>query len=362
MSIYYILLIYFIVIALLNDRLTIKSRKQILFLSGTILIIFAGLRGIGVDNDYQAYVNFFDQTPKINHLFTNSSTSFLKLKIEPTMILMISAVKSISSNGIPLIIFLYALFSVTLKLKAITKITDYILPSVLIYFSTTFLLHDMTQIRAGLAAGFLLLSIPEILQKNATKYYMYIFIAVLFHYSAIVFAPFYFFNTKKINKTIYVLLLVTPIILSILHYQPINLLLNFDLGIYSTKIKNYVIGQSWLKFKINLFNFAILSQILISVFFIFFCEKTKNKYTVILTKINCFGIVFFYLLSDIPVLAFRISEIFGIVQIILIPFIIYIIKPKALSEAIVILFSIAFFLNQIILNPILKPYTFIFLQ
>lgn len=360
MPIYYFLFVIFVIFAILDANITAKSKYQIFVISGVILVLFAGLRGKNVDADYNSYLYKFNNIPNISILFTNPTLFFSKIKVEPSMIIIFSFVKSIFKNGFPLVIFIYALFSVTLKLKAIFKMTDFVMLSALIYFSGIFLLQDMTQIRAAFATGFLLLSIPNILNRDFKKYYLYILMAICFHYSAIIFAPFYFFNTKKINKTLYFSILIIPIIFALLKLTPFDFLHHFKLGIYSEKIDAYLIGQRWERRAINLFNFSIIFQIIVCAFFILFSEKTNNKFAVLLTKINCFGVALFYIFSSSPVLAFRLSDILGIVQIVLIPYLIYIIKPKALAEGIVILISMAYFLNQALVNPILKPYTFIF--
>jgi hypothetical protein len=357
---YYLLFILFVCFAILDDNLTAKSKHQILIISGAILVLFAGLRGTNVDADYSSYLNKFNNTPSISSLFTSPALFFSKMKVEPSMVIIFSFIKSIFRSGFPLAIFIYAFFSVTLKLRAISKMTDYVMLSTLIYFSGIFLLQDMTQIRAGFATGFLLLSIPYILQQDFKKFSIYILIAICFHYSAIIFAPFYFFNTKKVNKPLYFSILIIPIILALLKFTPFNILNQFNLGIYSEKINLYLIGQAWERRSINIFNFSILFQIAVSIFFILFSEKANNKYAVLLTKINCFGVAMFYIFSSSPVLAFRLSDILGIVQILLVPYMIHIIKPKALAESVVILISIAYLLNQTLINPILKPYTFIF--
>lgn len=357
MLIYYILFFVFVVFAVLDDNLTVKSKSQIIILSGIIMIFFAGLRGDHVDIDYKTYHSFFKQVPTINYLLINPSSFFKALRIEPSFILIFSFVKTFFYNGFPIAIFLYAILGVTVKLKAIGKLTDLILLSTLIYFTNIFLLQDMNQIRVGVAIGFLFLSIIYIEEKNFIKFIIFVLLAIFFHYASIAFLPLYFLNTKNINKTAYTLLILIPILLCLLKFDPYSFLIKFDLGIVTEKIKTYLEIQKYKKESINLFNFSIIGQILFSLFFIFFGEKAENKYAILLTKINCFSVVCFYTLSASPVIAFRLSELFSSVQIILIPLMIYVIKPKALAEFIVIVISLAYFLNLVLINKIFEKYT-----
>lgn len=357
MAIFYILFVLFIIFAILDENLTLKSKQQILIISGLLMILFAGLRGAYVDKDYSTYKMYFNSLPTINYLFTNTSSFFLVIKIEPSLILIFSSLKSFLYNGLPIAIFIYAFLGVFLKLKAIQKLTDLVMLSTLIYFSGIFLLQDMTQIRVGVAIGFLLLSIPYIEEKNLIRFSFFLSMALLFHYSAIVFAPFYFLNSKKINKQIYFLLIIIPIILFFFKFDPITIISKFEFGIYSDKLRSYLEIQSYKHEKINMFNFSIIGQIIFSTFFVFFSEKTGNKYAILLTKINCFGVGYFYLFSTSPIIAFRLFELVSCVQIILIPLIVYVIKPKYIGEIIVISISIAYFMNQIVINNIFNNYT-----
>jgi len=362
MIIYYILFAILIVFAILDDNLTIKSKRQLLVLTGFILVLFAGLRSMNVDKDYNSYSRLFDLSPSPFKIIFDPINTLIKSKNEPTLTLIFSIIKSIFSKGFPIVIFIYALLSVTLKLKALKLMTNNIMLSILIYFSSIYILQDMTQIRAAVASGLFLLSIPQIINQNSKKFFLIIFLAICFHYSAIIFLPFYFFNTHKINKILFVFILVIPLTLALFKYNPFNFLTQFDFGIYTFKIKAYLIGQAWEKRPINIFNFSILFQIGICVFFVLFCEKLNNKFVVILTKINCFGVALFYIFSYSPVLAFRISDMLGIVQIILVPYLIYFIKPRALAEGVVILISFALFINQLVIHPILNPYELVFFK
>ncbi|NDP19742.1 MAG: EpsG family protein [Paludibacter sp.] len=360
MLIYYIFLFLFLFFAIFENKLTKNSKLLIIVISGVILILFAGLRGERIDRDYHIYQLYYKLVPSFFGFFHDSKSFFSTVSIEPSFILIFSILKSFFNNGFPIAIFFYALLGVTLKIKAIVKISDQILMSLLIYFTTIFLLQDMNQIRIGVAIGFILLSIPFILERNIVKFSIFIVLAVFFHYSAIIFAPFYFLNFKKINKVFYISLLSIPILLKLINFNPIELLLMFDFGLYTNKLKAYIEMQHWLKADINLFNFSILIQLFFSTIFIFISEKIENKYAVLLTKIYCFGIASFYLFSFSSVIAFRLSELLTSVQILLLPMLISIIKPKVIAEFAIIIISILYFTNQIVVNNIFHDYVTIF--
>lgn len=354
---YYIVFLLVAMYALFNYKLTPKSKQISYYLIGVLLFLFAAMRGLNVDFDYKTYLSIYnDKTETLQGLFSSPSQFFRELEFEPSMLLLFSTVKTFFYNGFQLVIIFYAFLSVSLKMKAIPKMTEFVPYSILLFFSSIYLLQDFTQIRAAVASGFLLLSIPHIVDRDFKKFAKYVLLAMLFHYSAIVLAPLYFLNTKKIDKAVYIGLMIIAIILAVTKFTPFDFILKFDLGIYTDKIKTYLIGQQWEKREINIFNFSIIIQIALSLFFIFSAEKTDNKYAVILTKIYALGVVIFYLFSSAPVIAFRLSDLFGMVQIILIPYIFYLIRPKFVAELVIVLIALAFFLNQVLINPILHPY------
>ena len=360
MSTYYLLFVLFVAIAILDDKLTKKAKAQILFLSGILLILFAGFRSDKVGADYETYEMLYQSIQSSSDLFANPLQFFGNSKLEPSFLIISSFIKAHFNDGIKVLIFLYAILGISLKIKAIQKTSDYKLLSLLIYFSSIFFLHDMNQIRAGVAIGFLLLSIPYIVEKNFKMFFFLLLIAVFFHYSAIIFGLFYFVNNKKLNQTFYILILIIPIIFCLLKLDVINLLCKFEFGIFSEKIREYSELQKTAHSKINIFNFGILLQIVVSLFFIKNAKKSKNKYAVILTKISCFGVAFFYLFSSAPVIAFREFELLSCVQIFLIPLSIDLVKPKVFAQLFVVVISLAYFLNQMLINSIFGPYSTFF--
>lgn len=361
MLIFYLLLFIILTASLLdNYKLTRNSKKIIVFAITAILILFAGLRAPDIDRDYKNYQHFYSIIPEIQYLILDPETYFRTVSIEPTFMLFASITKLFIYNGLPFLIFTYALISISLKTESILKISDHPLLTLLLYFSTIFLLQDMTQIRVGIALGFAYLSIVAANEKKLIKYIIFIIMGIFFHYSVIFFAPFYFFNSKKLNKPLYLSFIIIPILLYFTKFNPLEILQSFDFGLFSNKLDTYVKMQKWLKEEINMFNFNIIIQIVLAFVFIYFADKSENKYTIILTKIFCIGIGVFYFFSFSPVIAFRSSELLTSVQIFLLPITTNSFKHKALGEILIIVFSLMHFANQIIVNNIFNPYHTIF--
>lgn len=361
MLIFYLILFIILVVSLFdNSKLTRNSKEIIVYALMAVLILFAGLRAPGIDRDYKNYQYYYSIIPEIQYLILDPKTYFDAASIEPTFMILASITKLFIYNGLPFLIFIYALISISLKTESILKISDHPLLTLLLYFSTIFLLQDMTQIRVGIALGFAFLSIVASKERKLIKYAIFIIIGIFFHYSVIFFAPIYFFNSKKINKPLYLSFIIIPIILYFTKFNPLEILQSFDFGLFSNKLDAYVKMQKWLKEEMNMFNFSIIIQIMLAFIFIYYADKSENKYTIILTKIFCIGIGVFYIFSFSPVIAFRSSELLTSVQIFLLPTIISSFRHKALGEILIIVFSLLHFVNQIIINNIFNPYNTIF--
>lgn len=360
MIIYYVLFLSILFLSIFDTKFDKNTKVTVLLIVAIVMVSFAGLRGENVDRDYSVYLDYFKKLPDIRMFFLEHEKFLESVSFEPSFILIFSSTKLLFNNGFAVAIFLYAFLGVALKFNTILKISDYPIYSVLLYFSTIFLLQDMTQIRVGVALGFVFLALIASVERQLTKYIIFILIGLFFHYSIIFFSVAYFLNSERINKKVYYLMIVIPIILYSIGFNPLDILLKFQLGVYTEKLQAYVEMQSWQKAKMNMFNFSIIFQIVLCVIFIQKSEKSSNKYFVLFTKLFTFGISAFYILSFSPVIAFRTSELLTSVQIFLLPMLIPTFKHKSIAEILIILFASLHFFNQIVVNKIFNDYSFIF--
>lgn len=353
---FYYLLFFLILISLFASVSNIIPRNFLLFGIAVILILVAGLRQIGVDNDSPTYVEIFNtvQGP-LTYFKDYQYNSFY----EPAYYLIPSIVIGWLNLKVVWVFLIFAIIGVTIKFAAITKLTKLTFLSVLIYYSHSFMLHEFTQIRAGVASGILLLCIIEIERRRFLRFLLLIGAGILFHYSFIIFLPFYFLSAKTINKKIYLALLIVPYVFIALNINVITLLQTFRLGVFSEKIEMY---NNLLSFgmydKIKTYSVVFLVQLFLCTLFIFKSDLLiqNNKYGLLLLKIYCIAAASLVMLSNIPVLAIRINELLNIVQIILIPFLLYIIKPKHIALLFVIVFALIIISINVLYVPILRPY------
>jgi len=287
---------------------------------GILLILIAAIRPVGLDGDSINYESITHLT-WVDASFSDKEPFFWVINELNNLLL---------GGYISGLFFIFALLAVTIKMYAIKKLSIFPFFSIYIYIAVYFILHEMTQIRVGVASAIFLLAIPDLINKNRIHYIFKCVIASLFHYLAIIMILFLFFNSKKINKKIYFFIPLLCIILSIL--LPVNEIIkiaNIILpNFISEKISNYSILLDGGNFsELNKFNFYYIF-ILILYLTVLQIKNYKSDYDIILIKILCISISSFYLFSDFPVIAFRVSEFLGIVIIILLPNIILSIDNK----------------------------------
>lgn len=286
-----------------------KYHNRFYIFLGIILIFTAGLRPDDIDQDYQNYLD--------SYYYPSFS------RAEPTFLIISHVVKV--CFGDPLYLFLiYASLGVIIKFTAFKELSNLYLLSGVIYLCNFFILHEMTQIRVGIAAAILLLCIKPIYDRNLKKFIVLVAISISFHYTSLMFLPLWFLKPKKINKYFYLFIPIAYILaikdfrigylIKYITIEEIQILYQ----LYSSKVMDDT--------ELNIFNLLILIRCLIGFILLYNIDKlTKiNKYAILLLKIYILSIIIFILFSDLPVLSFRGSELYGIVEVILIPFLFYV--------------------------------------
>jgi hypothetical protein len=355
--IYYYLIFLVLVVFFVLGEIDKKYRIFFLYASAAIFFMLAGFRGEGVDADYHGLENMFNDAKTISFYLDNVSILFAN---NYPMVLIISSIsKLFLSEGLGFVFIVFAFLGVTFKMKAIKELSQFWLLSVLIYFSHFFLLHEMTQIRAGVATGLLLLSIPSIKERHFLSFLKYILFATLFHYTAVIFLPFYFVNAKKINVPLYTMILIGPVILFLLHFS-IHPVIKF-LGDNPLTHRYFIYinaNSRGLYLEHNPFNVLILLHLVLSVFLLLKAKSMAeiNPYSIILIKIYIFSAAVFYLFSDLPTFAFRLYEVLTVVEIVLIPSIINLFKQKYIVVLGIILYAFGLLALNLLHNNLIHPF------
>ncbi|WDB75968.1 EpsG family protein [Escherichia albertii] len=289
-----------------------------MFFLGAVLIVLTSLRPIGIDADSLSYQEayklvqngiFVINEPTFNFFSIISNAFFYDNKI-----------------GIGFLFFVYAGLSISIKFYAIYKYSSSIYLSILVYLCMFYILHEMTQIRVGLASAFFLLGIHDLILGNKKKYLIKIFAACLCHFSSLILLPLVFFSSERINLKIILLTPIlmlciilaigdmNPILISIFQYLPEPL---------SSKAISYIVGvEQFGRFdSVNVFSKFTLSVFSFFILYIIACAKEKkiDSTDVIFLKLFSIMLTLFYFFSSVPVLASRIFELLAVSLILSFP-------------------------------------------
>lgn len=322
-----------------------------LFLIAISLIFVAGFRPIGFDRDSFNYLDSFNSFNGFSEL---SNSNYLDK--EPTFWLISWLTNFISGNDARLLFVIYAALGIIIILFSVLKIANHPFVAIFCYIFLLFPLHGMTQIRAGVACAIFLSSIPDVVEKKPKSFFIKSALAVMFHYSAIVIFFVYLLKPKIINIKFYALLPLIGLCLAFFRNQFVAALGSAALffpGFIEYKILMYIeLLQDDIGGDINLFSIYYSSLLVFYYYIIFNIKKFEGKYDRMLIKLLGWTLFVYYAASFLPVIAVRVSELYGAVIIFIIPMLIHSFKEKLLPLGVASSFLLVVFFNNIFVHSL----------
>jgi hypothetical protein len=333
----YLYILFLLTVFLSLIPLKIKTEKLVFWSFLIPMILVAGFRTIGVDQDSLTYVDIY-----------NSEN--IKEIVEPTFVLISQIVRYFFDNNIQYLFLIYAILGIGLKFFAINRYTDLLILTLVIYIARAFPYYELNVIRASVSCSLLLLSIKPLADRKIWNFLFYVILATLFHYSSILILALWFFSNSGMSQkkriafglvipAIYILYIlkidIIKIGLQIIEHIPVPLIqqkIHIYLGTRNISV-------------INPFNLIQISHILFFYYLLYFYDsiQCRYKYFTILLKIYALSIVSLPLLSGSFVMAWRISELFGISEILLLPFAYHTLKPGIAGKMVIIGIGVFYF-------------------
>lgn len=355
MTVYILYFIFLAILAIQYEFIPFKNNVLLGFVV-IVLALLAGLRGTDVSKDYYSYSYISDNISDITS--TNDLSYFVAF--EPGFIAIIILIRRIvTSNYVLALMLFYAVTSISLKIYSIKRLSINPYLTVLFYFSYYFLMQDMAQIRIGLASAIFLTALIPFFKGKRMLYAGLIIFATFFHYSAIFYLLLLIFNTTKFNRNQYTAVLLLSIVLAFVKLPLLNILGNFDFSDISNKFSNYVELSKNGSLSINFFNSLNICNILCCIYLIYFTDKQKlledNK-LILFLKCNILSIFLLGLLTGVPAVALRFSQLFGIVQIFLFTYLVKSLPAKKYNVLILVALAGFFFYIIGIYGNLLSPY------
>lgn len=322
----------FLAILVLIDSKNAVVNNFILIIVGFILVMIAGLRPPDMDRDYYVYKNYW---------FTKN----IRGDVEESFVIIRDLLKYELFYSITSLFVTYAVLGVAAKLIGIRVMAVSLYASLLIYFSHYFILHEFTQIRVGVATGFMLMSLYFVFKRNLVMFLAVALAAIVFHYSLVLLLPLYLLGWGKNLKIFYFLIPV-----GYLYYFMSSVMnVNIPIPYFQERIEAYQLMQDlgFIDFEeVNVFNAVFLVRVGLLYMFMYFADKIalSDARIYMLIKIYCISLFSFLFLAKMPVFAFRIQELLGVVEILLIPYLLFLIPSKVAGRLAIIGIALVFLL------------------
>lgn len=326
----FILLLFLIVSCIFLEEYLGVYRKYVYGAICVVFILFSGFRPIGVDPDSEAYESIF---------MSNSGSS--KMLIEHSFLMIVQFFRTFSDDVHVLFLF-YAILGIGIKFYALRRLSPWYFLPLVIYFGNYYILHDFIQIRAGVSSAMLLLAIKPLSDGNRKNAFFCFMIATLFHYSSLVFLPILFFRNELSKLWKYILIGIAPVgvLLFILHFDFFSAI---PIPYIQDKIEMYKsLAETGIFEELSLKSPFIWIQYIIIIYSLCFYD-TMHEYCPslpLLLKITAYSMACFFAFSSISVVASRLHDMLGVVEIVLFPCVIYTIRPDYYGKAVVCLIGI----------------------
>lgn len=342
----FVILLLVCALSFLEERLQ-KYNRMIYIALTIVLVLFAGFREVGFDRDSENY----------EYYFNNYDDPVLIFAVEYSYRLLSGFFYTFFSDVHSILLF-YAVIGVTLKMVAFSRMSNFLYLPVTIYLANYYILHDLTQIRASIASALLLFSLPLIDEGRKKLAFCLLILGAFFHYSAFVLLPVVFLSNRNMcvkERWMWAslvpfgyLMYFLQIGISSFIYIPY---ITDKIEIYESLRDEGLVGE-----EINVFYWMFLLKCVVYFCSLYFYDVIKqgNKYISLVLK--CMGIsIFIYLFfAQMPILSFRLSELFGIVETLMFTYIVYMVRPSWIGKCFVCMIAVAFSVLMIFIEKIFE--------
>lgn len=333
-------------LAMIEERIQ-RYVKPIYLCLGIMLIMLVGLRPLGIDSDSENYEYYYSHYDDDTIMFT----------VEYSFKLFAEILNSFTSD-VHAIFLLYAFLAISIKFFAFRKLSlnSFFLP-IVVYMGDYFIMHEMTQIRAGVVSSLVLLCCAAIVEGQKKKALLIVCACCFFHYSAISLFPLLFISGKNMSqKSRGLWALVIPVAY-LIYFSGFNPLIDISIPYIGDKLQAYQVmkDKGMIGEHINVFN-AVLMVIVLAYYYNLYFYDTIYKYNKnlpIILKTTAISVFSFVFLSFLPVLAYRVYALYGITSILLFTNIYYTIKPLWLGKTVVGVVGITLFMINVFFTKLL---------
>lgn len=295
-----------------------------------IFLVFVGLKLQG-GTDYFQYREIYENV---------TFDYFTESVLEPLFTALILIVKYLGGS-FGVFYFLVAFCNLTLKFWIFYKLTPYLFPALLIYSVGLFFERDNDGIRQGLAIAFCYLSIPYLLENKNKLFLLFNCVAILLHYTSVIFLLSWIFKKIKIDDKWILWTLGVMFLFPLLKLSATSLLHTLALDVIVVKLQFYMDSLYADSQGINI---GIVFRLLILMLFIKNRDRIEisNSLYFLLRNGFAFAIMVSLLFYDFAIIAHRLPYVFREFQVFIVPyfFTMFDRKNKILVLSVVFLYSL----------------------
>lgn len=336
-----LLMLLMILLSFIEEGLE-PYRQYIVMGTAIVLCLLSATRPAGVDPDFPIYQDYL----------ASLDSQLTKMLVEPSFH-MIGSFSIAMGYGIRMVVIIYALIAIPVKICMYYKIGGYPVFFLIIalYLGNFYQLHDCTQIRTGAAVAMAMVSLWYRGEGNWKMHILFLALGIFFHYSAAVFLVMLILSNDEmtlLQRLAWSLCIPLSLSLYLIDFNPISLIpipyIEKKMAVYEAAMDQ---GEHT---EIHVFNGLFLLRIMLFAYVLVFYETIRPylKLLPIFIKMQGIGIITWLALCKMPVLSFRISELFYQVELFLIAGIIYTIRPSWVGKICAASFAIIFYyLNRV---------------
>ncbi|MDB0041012.1 EpsG family protein [Algibacter sp.] len=287
-----------------------NNTKLGIYAAYLILIIVSVIR-YDIGNDYHTYVEMI----RFSAYKLESNVPLGDDDKEPLITVLTYVFRDVTYPYL-WVLGIHFIISLVFLYKAFEE-NDCHIVGILIFFISGLLFIYWDQVRQGVAISIIIYAIKYIKEKNFLKYVLFVILAVMAHYSALLLLPFYFVNKIKPRKFIYIIIILVLALSSGVSDIFDNLITYIPSWEAKTDKFSYVQIVSW-GYKIRVFFYSLVWSTII------FYLPNKER---VLTNFIFVGAVIFIIASG-ALNIMRISFYFLFTMMISIPIVLRIEKAR----------------------------------
>lgn len=300
-----------------------------------LLVLHLALRGSSADLDSFEYLRWYSEISKLSSgQFFNELDGWYFNAIFPQSfewgfaLLAWTLGASGASEGI--FLGVVAAISLGLKYRPLLRYCPSPFLGLLWYVSWYYILLEMNAVRAGIAAGFLLTAVAAMLEKRWRRFFLCVFLASSFHTSALIGLLFPFLLSERLGRKSLITLLAVSIAVG---YVSLGDIVGFS-GNLIPKLTEYadLLTLFGVYEEINRFNAIALVRIALALVLIWKLSTFAERSTTLAVGIRAYVLcqAMYYAFASFPIVGSRISQLMGVLDVLVVPAIAVLLRPRLL--------------------------------